>query len=158
MKSAQSKAQKKPSINQTTTTNFNNKINININIKDNIIIDQNKSSDKIQQLINTVNNNTKSKDARKYRIIYLEMKIISVEKIFKNDNSSEENQSMSYSEQESKSPLSNSIEDEKISPQSFTCHALLGKGSFGEVYLVEKKNSKSFYAMKVLSKDRIMGS
>jgi serine/threonine protein kinase len=29
---------------------------------------------------------------------------------------------------------------------------LLGKGSFGEVYLVEKINSKVLYAMKVLQK------
>lgn len=34
---------------------------------------------------------------------------------------------------------------------------LLGKGSFGEVYLVEKKQGKFFYAMKVLNKSKIMG-
>ena len=50
-----------------------------------------------------------------------------------------------------------SNDEEKIGPSSFVCHALLGKGSFGEVYLVEKKDSKIFYAMKVLSKDKIMG-
>lgn len=33
---------------------------------------------------------------------------------------------------------------------------MLGKGSFGEVYLVEKGNSKNYYAMKVLRKDRIL--
>jgi len=50
-----------------------------------------------------------------------------------------------------------SYEEEKIGPSAFICHALLGKGSFGEVYLVEKRDTKIFYAMKVLSKDKIMG-
>ena len=51
----------------------------------------------------------------------------------------------------------NSIEEERITPSSFVCLAMLGRGSFGEVYLVQKINSGIFYAMKVLSKDRIMG-
>ena len=50
-----------------------------------------------------------------------------------------------------------SIEEERITLTSFICLAMLGKGSFGEVYLVQKMNSKVLYAMKVLSKDRIMG-
>ena len=50
-----------------------------------------------------------------------------------------------------------SIEEERITPTSFICLALLGRGSFGEVYLVQKINTGSLYAMKVLSKDRIMG-
>ena len=33
--------------------------------------------------------------------------------------------------------------------------ALLGQGSFGEVYLVQEKNSLNYYAMKVLDKKRI---
>jgi len=49
-----------------------------------------------------------------------------------------------------------SQDEERIGPSSFVCHALLGKGSFGEVYLVEKKSNKTLYAMKVLSKNRIM--
>jgi ankyrin repeat protein len=49
-----------------------------------------------------------------------------------------------------------SIDEERIGPQTFICHALVGKGSFGEVYLVEKRNTKILYAMKVLSKDKIM--
>ena len=51
----------------------------------------------------------------------------------------------------------NSIEEERISPSSFICLAQLGKGSFGEVYLVQKINTKEQFAMKVLRKERIMG-
>ena len=36
----------------------------------------------------------------------------------------------------------NSIEEEKITPSNFLCLAQLGKGSFGEVYLVQKKKYK----------------
>lgn len=34
---------------------------------------------------------------------------------------------------------------------------LLGKGSFGEVYLVQKKDTGQYYALKVLPKDQIIG-
>ena len=45
---------------------------------------------------------------------------------------------------------------EHISPSNFICLAQLGKGSFGEVYLVKKEGSSEKYAMKVLRKERIM--
>lgn len=49
------------------------------------------------------------------------------------------------------------LEKDKISLDSFIVHGLIGKGSFGEVYLVEKKDNEStFYAMKVLHKSKIM--
>jgi serine/threonine protein kinase len=32
----------------------------------------------------------------------------------------------------------------------------LGKGSFGSVYLVEKKSTKNTYAMKVLEKQKVL--
>ena len=47
--------------------------------------------------------------------------------------------------------------DETIGPKSFVPIMMLGKGSFGEVYLVQKKSNKMFYAMKVLQKDKLMG-
>ena len=48
-----------------------------------------------------------------------------------------------------------SNKNDKIGPSNFMCLALLGQGSFGEVYLVKKKDSEDFYAMKVLDKCRI---
>lgn len=47
----------------------------------------------------------------------------------------------------------------QITPDDFIYYRLLGKGSFGEVFLVKKKTQKdqSYLAMKVLSKDKILG-
>lgn len=46
----------------------------------------------------------------------------------------------------------------QINVESFIAHKLLGKGSFGEVYLVEKKDTKVFYAMKVIDKSKMQSS
>ena len=43
-----------------------------------------------------------------------------------------------------------------MSPDSFSIISLLGKGSFGEVYLVQKKDTENLYAMKILDKDVLM--
>jgi hypothetical protein len=62
-----------------------------------------------------------------------------------------------YEIEETTNNLSDENDDDHIGPSSFVCHALLGKGSFGEVYLVQKKNTGLLYAMKVLSKDKVTG-
>jgi serine/threonine protein kinase len=55
----------------------------------------------------------------------------------------------------SSSSSSSSQESEKIGPSTFTPIQLLGKGSFGEVYLVKKRDTNELFAMKVLSKKKI---
>lgn len=51
---------------------------------------------------------------------------------------------------------SSGLEIEIIGAHSFKAHELLGSGSFGEVYLVEKISDLSLHAMKVLNKDKIL--
>ena len=72
--------------------------------------------------------------------------------IFNNNNNTDEIED-SLSNYESEDNTSN--KEEKIGPSNFICLALLGQGSFGEVYLVKKKDSNDYYAMKVLDKKRI---
>lgn len=45
----------------------------------------------------------------------------------------------------------------RVGPNDFELLHVLGKGSFGEVYLVRKRDTSLHYAMKVLRKDKIMG-
>jgi hypothetical protein len=46
--------------------------------------------------------------------------------------------------------------DHKVSLQDFVIRKVIGRGSFGKVFLVEKKDSKEVYAMKSLRKDVIL--
>ena len=46
--------------------------------------------------------------------------------------------------------------NERVGPHSFDILQMLGKGSFGEVFLVQKKDNKQLFAMKVLRKDKVM--
>ena len=49
--------------------------------------------------------------------------------------------------------------EKNLSPEDFHFYKLLGKGSFGEVFLVSKRKdpTKKLLAMKVLSKEKILG-
>ena len=49
------------------------------------------------------------------------------------------------------------LEAASLTTDSFTYFKLLGKGSFGEVFLVRKTGDDTLYAMKVLSKEKIFG-
>lgn len=50
---------------------------------------------------------------------------------------------------------SRSREVDELGPKDFVIHAQIGKGSFGEVFLVERKATGALYAMKVLYKSTI---
>lgn len=50
---------------------------------------------------------------------------------------------------------SRSLETEELGPKDFIIHAMVGKGSFGEVFLVERRATGVLYAMKVLYKSQI---
>ena len=54
-------------------------------------------------------------------------------------------------------PEATPCEIEHIGPKSFIPIMILGRGSFGEVYLVQKKTTSKYYAMKVLQKSKLMG-
>ena len=68
-------------------------------------------------------------------------------------NNIDEMSNSNYSSEEEDNNNPNSIK--KVGPSNFICLALLGQGSFGEVYLVQEKNTKNYFAMKVLDKKRI---
>mmetsp|Transcript_5320 Transcript_5320/g.5276 ORF Transcript_5320/g.5276 Transcript_5320/m.5276 type:complete len:510 (+) Transcript_5320:194-1723(+) len=48
-------------------------------------------------------------------------------------------------------------EKKRISPLDFQAIQQIGKGSFGEVFLVEKKDTHEYFAMKILRKNKVMG-
>lgn len=76
------------------------------------------------------------------------------------DEADDTNQTCEQIEEVSDESLQASIVDlngERVGPHSFEPLSLIGQGSFGEVYLVMKKDSRqSLYAMKILQKKKIM--
>lgn len=47
------------------------------------------------------------------------------------------------------------MKKEQVRLDSFILHSRIGKGSFGEVYLTERKDATRLYAMKILKKKNI---
>ena len=122
--------------NKNNISNMNNHSNIT-NSTNNLCINNsninNKSSTNTNTNYNESNNNEKSKEN--------ENNI----NIIENENLNTEDENIS----------NNKNKREKIGPNNFICLALLGQGSFGEVYLVNKKYTNEYYAMKVLDKKKI---
>ena len=128
-----------------TYNNINNSSNSNSNIKPHSI---SFSMNKINKSQNALKKKQKDKKA-------INNNTISTihNNTHNNNHNNHFNSTCNYSMTEAQ--LSKAKE-EKISPSNFICLALLGKGSFGEVYLVQNKNTKENYAMKVLRKERII--
>jgi serine/threonine protein kinase len=73
------------------------------------------------------------------------------------DGQTELNEGMTESfQQELGSPTVSLVRD-KVGPEDFTPLKMLGSGSFGEVYLVREIATGELFAMKVLSKSKILG-
>ena len=47
-------------------------------------------------------------------------------------------------------------EEKKVDLKDFNIQSVIGRGSFGKVFLVQKINDKQVYAMKSLRKDVIL--
>lgn len=47
---------------------------------------------------------------------------------------------------------------QKVSKDDFTMLSLIGKGAYGKVILVKKKDNNTLYAMKILKKQNIVNS
>ena len=149
----------------------NNNSNINLNNSVNIgFADHENKKNNNSKLIQTTENlifktrhqiikkNSKFKPTNTISELNTNMKAISpIKKRKKISNLNDANKNGTrISPTQQKSLIETSLSMEKISPTNFICLAQLGKGSFGEVYLVKKLNTEEKYAMKVLSKDRIM--
>jgi len=53
-------------------------------------------------------------------------------------------QSLQVSKNEDSEFIGMRDQSKKVSPDDFVAHSVLGKGSFGEVYLVQKKDQSEF--------------
>ena len=116
--------------NINNNSNITNSINNNIN---NSNINNNRSSTNTNTNFNESNNNEN----------------------IENDKTKNNNENIDEFIEEKNISNNNNNKNEKIGPNNFICLALLGQGSFGEVYLVNKKYTNEYYAMKVLDKKKI---
>lgn len=73
------------------------------------------------------------------------------------DTSNINEQDAEMNEEENDGPTENLLEPtKKISKDDFYILKVIGRGSFGKVYLVRKKDTGIPYAMKILKKDQLI--
>lgn len=70
--------------------------------------------------------------------------------------STEETKAPSAAPRETRGTLYSAKKGEEVCLEDFSCKKIVGQGSFGKVFLVEKKDTHKLYAMKSLRKDVIM--
>lgn len=75
----------------------------------------------------------------------------------KADNNNTEDNDEDMDEENNDGPTENLLNpNAKISKEDFYILKVIGRGSFGKVYLVRKKDTGIPYAMKILKKDQLI--
>jgi len=68
----------------------------------------------------------------------------------------EETKTSSGSTRKTRGTIYSAKKGEEVCLEDFICKKVLGQGSFGKVFLVEKKDTHKLFAMKSLRKDVIL--
>lgn len=117
---------------------------------------QNDKNKKYEFLLNTKNsiNNTNCLSEKPKEAFRKDTMPIKSEEKAKQEKQDLRNNFKEMIESYTPSPIKSVIK-KKISCEDFKIIKLLGRGSFGKVFLVQKRDNKIFYAMKVLNKEKI---
>ena len=149
------------SVNTNSNKNIIKKINgdnnkVNVLVKINIGTEKNH---KISSEIKSLNNNPNQKlFSYKSKQEFHNQNIKNfVSKNLKNSNLTNLNNSHHIKKNYENNNIKNfeNFTKTKITPNDFICLGQIGKGSFGEVFLVKKIENSKLFAMKVLSKEKI---
>lgn len=109
---------------------------------------------KIKEYLKKFKGKMTGTDENEYFIPIVSYKFDKIKQIF---NKEKDLNSTNYTRETLGEPeLDRNSSKRKVGPADFDILSLLGKGSFGEVYLVRKKDTGKRYAMKLLQKQKIM--
>lgn len=117
-------------------------------------IEDKTSNRKIREFIKKYKGKMTGDDENEYFIPIVSYKYDKIKHIF---NKEKDTSPMNYTRETIDQPaFEKQNSKRKVGPADFDILSLLGKGSFGEVYLVRKKDNGKKYAMKLLQKQKIM--